>query len=99
MPQKAVSSPECCEFDSDDLIPKLWQMKTQQTVTQNRPLQAGEMAPKLRRLAALVEDPGSNPSTHMALHNTKVNKIKLKASCVRHVLVLSDSCTGPVACL
>jgi hypothetical protein len=32
MPQNASFSPGYSEFDSDDLIPKLWQMETQQTV-------------------------------------------------------------------
>lgn len=35
MPQKAPLSPEYCEFDSDDLILKLWQMQMQKAVAKN----------------------------------------------------------------
>ena len=34
-----------------------------------RKAEAGEMAQQLRTLAALPENPGLTPSTHMATHN------------------------------
>ena len=37
---------------------------------------AEEMAQLLRTLAALPEDPGSTPSTHMAAHNSLQFKIQ-----------------------
>ena len=35
-------------------------------------IEAGEMAQWLRALTAIPEDPGSNTSTHMAAHNSRV---------------------------
>ena len=42
--------------------------KRQESITKKEAV-AGEMAQWIRALAALPEDPGSIPSTHMAAHN------------------------------